>query len=150
MTDRCGPRSSDGDDPDGNLELRLDESKILPHGLRERSLPLLRGGDPVGLGEIRPALELAVDWLAGGQHPHARGEFSNGLPVVAIAHAHWNPVEPAEHIELRHRKTREPVYAHRHPEHDEIEPANPPWAPSRRPVFASATFPQVFRGGPFD
>src|SRR2546428_11745672 len=129
MTDGRSPRPSDGDDPDGNLELRLHESEILPDRFRERSLPLLRGGDPVGLGEIRPALELAVDRLACGQHAHARGEFSDGLPVVAIAHAHPDPVAPAQHIALRHPETREPVDAYRHPEHDEVEPADPPRAP---------------------
>src|SRR5712691_6890663 len=114
MPDRCGPRPSDRDDPDGNLEPRLDESKIPPYGLGERSLPLLRRGDPVGLAEIPPALELAVDRLTCSQDAHAGREFSDGLPVVAIADAHRDPVEPAEHIELRHRETREPVDAHRH------------------------------------
>src|SRR3989442_1239180 len=150
VTDRRGPRSTDRNDSDGNLELRLDEFEILPHRFRQRSLPFLRGRDPVGFGEVRPAFELAVDRFASRQNAHARGEFFDGFPVEPIAHTHWDPIEAPEHIEFRDREAHESVHPHGHPEHPEIEPAAPPRPSRRRSVFASAPLAQIFRGRPFD
>src|SRR3989442_281608 len=150
VTDRRGPRSTDRNDSDGNLELRFDEFEIRPHRFRQRSLPFLRGRDPVGFGEVRPAFELAVDRFASRQNAHARGEFFDGFPVEPIAHTHWDPIEAPEHIEFRDREAHESVHPHGHPEHHEIEPADPPRPSRRRSVFASAPLAQIFRGRPFD
>src|SRR5205807_6875904 len=67
----------------------------------------------------------------------------------AVPGAHTDPVEASEHVELRHREAREAVHADRHPKHDEVEPPDPSRTSSRRPVFATASFPQVFRDRPF-
>src|SRR5439155_1355020 len=96
------------------------------------------------------SFELAVDGFASGQHPHARGEFFDGFPVEPVAHTNRDPIEPAEHVQFRDREAHESVHSHGHPQHDEIEPADPPRPSRRRPVFAATPFAQIFRGGPFD
>src|SRR5437879_13742681 len=113
---------------------------MLPHRLRERTFPLLSGGDPLGFGEIRPAFELAVNGFAPRQHAHARGEFLDRFSIGTIAHTHRDPVEPAKHIEFRHRQAYETVHAHGHPEHHETEPTAAPRPSAPRAVFASAPF----------
>src|SRR5436309_15361928 len=150
VADRRGPRPYNGEDAHGILQLRLDEPEIFPHGFRERSPPFPRGRNPRRSAEIRPSLELAIDRLASGQGPHARGEFLSRLPIHAVADAHRDPVETAEHIEFRHREAHEAVHADRHPEHDEIEPPDPSRPSGRRAVFASAPFAQMLGGGPVD
>src|SRR6058998_3464507 len=150
VSDRRGPRPSHGDDPHGNLQLRLDEPEIFPHGFRESSPPFPCGRNPRRSAEIRPSLELAIDGLASGQGPHARGEFLDRLSIHAVADTHRDPVEPAEHVEFRHREAHEAVHADRHPKHHEIEPPDPPRPSGRRAIFASAPFPQMLGDGPVD
>src|SRR2546426_4482664 len=148
VTDRRGPRSTDRNDSDGNLELRLDEFEILPHRFRQRSLPFLRGRDPVGFGEVRPAFELAVDRFASRQNAHARGEFFDGFPVEPIAHTHWDPIEAPDPTKFRNPKPHEPVTPNANPEHPEIEPPAPPRPPRRRSEFPPPPPPRNFPGEP--
>src|SRR5437867_10086544 len=119
VADRSGPRPSHGDDAHGNLQMRLDEPEIFPHGFRESSPPFPCGRNPRRSAEVRPSLELAIDGLASGECPHARGEFLDRLSIHAVADTHRAPVEPAEHVELRHRQAHDAMYADGRPAHDD-------------------------------